>query len=63
MILSEPTVTITVDNVNQVVSLMLPPIYLDNGVLPDGTLRVDIYTTVGMVNMDLSGYEYYCFYN
>lgn len=49
-----PTAVLTV--LDQQLSVFIPPIYINSGLL-DGVVRVDVYTTQGDITLDLSGYK------
>ncbi len=54
------TVSLSVDNTNNLLNVFLPPVYVDNGLI-SGTLRIDIYTTNGDITVNLSNYQYNAF--
>jgi hypothetical protein len=50
-----PTIIATVEE--NVVNFRIPPVYITNGLVPDGTgIRFDVYSTVGPLDQDLSTY-------
>lgn len=50
---NKPTIIATVEE--NVINYRIPPVYINNGLVPAGTgIRFDIYTTKGPVNKDLS---------
>lgn len=50
---TKPTVIVTVEE--NVVNYRIPPVYINNGRVPEGTgIRFDVYSTKGPVNRDLS---------
>jgi hypothetical protein len=53
---STPTVSLQVDNTNNVLNVYLPPVYVDSGLI-SGVLRIDIYTTMGQITQNLSNYQ------
>ena len=50
-----PTLSLSVDATNGILNVFLPPIYVDTG-LVSGTVRVDLYTTNGLITVNLSNY-------
>ena len=52
---SVPTLAVRV--VGQVLQCNLPTIYVDNGSVPKSKIRIDLYQTLGNINLDLSTYD------
>lgn len=50
-----PTAVITPNDETKTVRVFIPPVYVNSG-LVDGNLRVDVYDTKGILNIDTSNY-------
>lgn len=51
-----PTISFTVDKTNSELELFLPPVYVDSGLI-SGQIRIDLYTTLGQLSVNLSNYQ------
>lgn len=50
----KPTALLTVKESS--FNIRIPPVYFENGSIDNGNLRVDVYTSKGVISQDLSGY-------